>query len=93
MANDPLFWIYPTPMGGSVNGYIDRQLFDGKKSSLKFPTVDDTVADIKWTKDAQIFKVDVDRAFQNLRVDLADRIKFGIKWQNDYNINTTIAFG
>ena len=38
-------------------------------------------------------KNDVARAFRNLRVDPADALKFGIKWDNKYFLDLGIAFG
>ena len=40
-----------------------------------------------------LFKVDVAHAFRNLRVDPADCIKLGIKWNGQYFIDKAIAFG
>ena len=40
-----------------------------------------------------IFKVDVSRAFRNIRVDPVDSLKFGLQWQGQYYIDTVIAFG
>ena len=42
--------------------------------------IDDIVQDILDTDDPVIFKVDVARAFHNLRVDPVDAVKFGISW-------------
>ena len=38
-------------------------------------------------------KIDVARAFRNSRVDPADALKFGIKWDNEYFLDSVIAFG
>ena len=40
-----------------------------------------------------LFKVDVARAFRNLRVDPANALKFGIKWANEFYVDLLIAFG
>ena len=43
--------------------------------------------------DVALFKVDVARAFHNYRVDVADALKLGIKWDNVYYVDLEIAFG
>ena len=40
-----------------------------------------------------LVKIDVARGFGNLRVDPADALKFGIKWDNEYFLDSGIAFG
>ena len=40
-----------------------------------------------------LFKVDVARAFRNLRVYPADSLKIGIKWNNAFYVEVGIAFG
>ena len=80
--------------GKSVNDYIDRDSFDGNKFALKLPTIDDIVSAIdKVGEGALIAKIDVARAFRNLRVDPADALKFGIKWDNKYFLDKGITFG
>ena len=82
------------PQGRSVNGQVDRDLFDGSKFALKLPTIDNIVSAIKEVgQEAVIAKIDVARAFRNLRVDPADALKFGIKWDNKYFLDRGIAFG
>ena len=36
-------------------------------------------------------KIDISRAFRNLRVDPADAFKFGIKWKNKYYLDRAVA--
>ena len=42
---------------------------------------------------ARLFKVDISRAFRNVRIDPADAIHLGIKWGNKYYIDQSLAFG
>ena len=61
---------------------------------LKFPTIDHIAEDIvRCTDDCVLFKIDVARAFRNLRVDPVDSLKFGIKWNGGYYANLAVAFG
>ena len=83
---------YPT--FNSVNDRVTRDLFDGQQFLLKFPTVDHIVDQIKATKGRVLLaKIDIARAFRNLRVDPADTFKFGIKWKNKYYLDVSAAFG
>ena len=68
--------------------------FDMSDFCLRFPSTDD-IADEIYTHgdDLTLAKIDVARAFRNLRVDPADAIKLGIKWKNDAFIDVSVAFG
>ena len=72
---------------------MDRDKFDQKDFALKLTCIDDIVRDIANASDPVLFKVDVARAFRNLRVDPANCIKFGIKWQGSYYIDGVVPFG
>ena len=82
------------PAGASVNHFVDKTLFDGSHFTLKFPTVDNIVQEIiNCNDDPHLIKIDVSRAFRNLRVDPRDGLKFGLKWGDSYFIDGAIAFG
>ena len=65
--------------GMSLNDSVNRFSYDGNAFALKLTSIDNIIEDIKNTDDPMLFKVDVARAFGNLRVDPADCIKLGIK--------------
>ena len=72
------------PKGASGNDLVDRQHFDHSEFVLKFPTVEEIAKEsLRFGTEAVLAKVDVARAFRNLRVDPADAL-FGIKWQDQY---------
>ena len=82
------------PQGCSVNDKVSREFFDGSSFSLKFPSVDDIVNQVRHTKPPVLLaKIDVARAFRNLRVDPADAFKFGIQWKGHYYLDLAVAFG
>ena len=82
------------PHGCSLNDNVDKLHFDGKKFVLKFPSVDDIVHEIcKYSTEVLISKIDISRAFRNLRVDPADVIKFGIKWKDAFFLDVAAVFG
>ena len=82
------------PAGASLNDAVTRNLFDDRPFTLRFPTIDgilDSIRDIQGTP--MLAKIDVARAFRNLRVDPVDAFKFGIKWHNKYYLDVALAFG
>ena len=82
------------PYGNSVNSHVEASEFDGSPFILKFPTVDDIARDIvESSEDTVLFKVDVARAFRNLRADPVDSLKFGIYWRGKYYVDVGIACG
>ena len=63
MKNEVDYWFV-------LNDRVDKKSFDQSKFSLKFPFVDDIVAEIcKQDDDITIAKIDMARGFRNLRVD------------------------
>ena len=40
-----------------------------------------------------LFKIDVTRAFRNLRVDPVDVLKLGMSWNNQYYLSSAVVFG
>ena len=82
------------PRGSSVNSHVVADRFDDSAFVLRFPQIDHIAEDIiHCTDDCVLFKVDVARAFRNLRVDPVDSLKFGIKWNGSYYANLAVAFG
>ena len=82
------------PYGQSVNSHVNKEKFDSSTFSLKFPNIDNITQDIIDAKgDVVLFKVDVARAFRNLRVDPADALKLGMHWRDAFYIDLAIAFG
>ena len=81
------------PHGASLNYNVDKEYFDGSTFALKFPSIDDIVQHISGS-DTEILlsKIDVSRAFHNLRVDPADAVKFDIKWKDHYYLDLWVAF-
>ena len=81
------------PYGASVNDRVSKSHFDGRRFTLKFPLIDDIIQDILETEYPFIFKVEVARAFRNLRINPADAIKFGISWGGQSYVDLSITFG
>ena len=82
------------PPGQSVNDLVDKHRFDGYEFTFRFPSIDDIVGELKkYGSRALLAKIDVARAFRNLRVNPGDALNFGISWQGDILIDTAAAFG
>ena len=77
-----------------MNDHVHKDAFDSSPFILKFPSIDDITQSIKdATGDTVLFKADVAHAFRNLRVDPADALKLGIKWNKAFYVDVVIAFG
>ena len=76
------------------NDKVEKLKFDGSDFDLKFLSIDNIVDRINCVKgEVRLTKVDVARAFRNLRVDPADALKLGIRWKGDYFLDGSAAFG
>ena len=76
----------------SLNDQVHRLIFDGV--TVKFPSIDNIVEEIiNIGEDVTLAKVDVSRAFRNLRVDPGDVLNFGIQWQGCQYLDALAAFG
>ena len=81
------------PQGQSLNDNVDKLRFDNRHFSLKLVSVDDIIQEILACDSPLIFKIDVSRAFRNLRVDPVDVLKLGISWNGSFYLHSAIAFG
>ena len=61
--------------------------------TLKLPSVDDILELILQVEDPLMFKIDIAKAFRNLRVDPVDALKFGLSECDAFYFNTSIVFG
>ena len=68
-------------------------LIIGRPFTLKFPSVDDIVERILQITDPLTFKIDVARAFRNLRVDPVDALKFGLSWRDALYVDSDVGLG
>ena len=82
------------PKGASVNSCIPSDTYDDMPFKLKYPTIDLIVERIKEIgPSAKLFKVDLERAFRNLRVDPCDDPLMGLHWKNDVYVDVGVTFG
>ena len=78
------------PKGFALNDKVDRSRFDSDLLSLRFQFIDYIFREICSHKDDVISKIDVARAFRNLRMVPADALKLGIMWSNNVYIDVSL---
>ena len=79
---------------GSVNKATNRDLFDDKPFKLKLPSLDQLLPILEELgSDARLWKIDISRAFRNVRINPQDAIHLGTMWQNKYYIDKTWRLG
>ena len=79
---------------GSVNKATDKDIFDDRSFKLKLPSLDELLPILEdLGSDARLWKVDISRAFRNVRIDPQDAIHLGIMWHDQYYIDKNLAFG
>ena len=82
------------PLGNSVNSCVLSDVYDDIPFNLKYPTIDQVVEHIQLVgPTAKLFKVDLERAFRNLRVGPYDYPLLGLKWCDVTYIDVGVPFG
>ena len=78
----------------SVNKATSRDHFDNVQFQLKLPNLDVLIPHLeRLGSHARLFKVDISRAFRNVRIDPADSLHLGICWQDKYYLDQNLPFG
>ena len=82
------------PYGASVNDNINNNEYDGVDFDLRYPTVDDIVKSVQELgNEVLLSKIDVSRAFRNLRVDPFEYDALGLSWGGKSYIDISIPMG
>ena len=82
------------PHANSVNSCVPTNNFDFMTFQLKYPTIDHVVEKIRqYRSDALLYKVDLQRAFCNLRIDPANYNLLGLSWRQQTYIDVAMPFG
>ena len=69
------------PYGMSLNDCISDDVYDNMSFKLKYPAVQDIVDEIQaFHSDVLLLKIDISRAFRNLRIDPRDFDLLELKW-------------
>ena len=83
---------FPDPF--SVNGAIPTGSLDHATFKLRLPTPQDLANKmLELGPGCMMYKIDLSRAYRQLRSDPLDWPLLGINWQEDYYIDTAIPFG
>ena len=78
----------------SVNKATSRDHFDNIHFQLKLPNLDVLIPHLeKLGSHAKLFKVDISRAFRNVRIDPTDSLHLGIYWQDKFYLDRNLPFG
>ena len=82
------------PKGASVNTAVQRDVYLGTQYVLNYPSIDSiTDALVKLGPAALIYKIDISRAFRQIKIDPRDIDLLGMKFKNQYFIDRSVPFG
>ena len=82
------------PLGRSVNSSIPVEALDGAQFKLRLPAPSALAASIRSLgPGCDMFKVDLSRAYRQLRSDRLDWPFFGIHWQDEFFLDVAVPFG
>ena len=80
--------------GASVNNGVAKDIYLGTSNELKFPSVDLIANSLRnLGPSAKMFKINISRAFRHIKVYPGDIDLLGIKFQNKYFLDRSLAFG
>ena len=82
------------PKGASVNAHIQKDVYLGTQYVLNYPSIDSITDSLcKLGPAAKIYKVDISRAFRQIKIDPLDIDLLGLTFQNQYFIDKSVPFG
>ena len=82
------------PLDGGVNSCVPSNYFDFIQFQLKYPSIDNVVEKIKqFGPTYKLFKIDLQRAFRNLRIDPFDYNVLGLSWRSQTYVDVALPFG
>ena len=82
------------PIGQSVNSCVATDIYDNIPFKLQYPTIDQVVQKIQeYGPTCLLYKVDLERAFRNLKVDPLYYPLLGLCWWNETFIDVSVPFG
>ena len=78
----------------SLNDCVESNVYMGTPFTLKFPVVDDILDRIKSLRgECLLYKVDLKRAFRQLKIDPRDTLFTGLHFDSKYFIDLSVPFG
>ena len=81
------------PLGKGINSCINSNYHDNIEFTLKYPTIDYLIQQLSQLgPETLLVKVDLVRAFRNLRIDPYDYPMLGLKWDRGIYIDIGVPF-
>ena len=82
------------PKGLSINNGVDKDTYLSTSYLLNYPSIDNITASLcKLGPAAQLFKIDISRAFRQIKIDPGDIDLLGMKFQDHYFLDLSVPFG
>ena len=82
------------PKGLSLNNGVTKDMYLDTPYTLHYPSIDNITAALsKLGPGAHLFKIDISRAFRQIKIDPGDIDLLGMKFQGQYFIDLSVAFG
>ena len=82
------------PKGASVNTSVQKDVYLDTQYILNYPSIDSITSSlVKLGPEALIYKVDISRAFRQIKIDPRDIDLLGLKFQDNYFIDRSVPFG
>ena len=81
------------PKGASVNSFVQKDIYLGTQYILKYPSIDLITSSLsKLGPAAKIYKVNISRAFRQIKIDPMNIDLLGLKFQDQYFIDRLVPF-
>ena len=81
------------PKGASVNNGVAKDIYLGTPYDLNYPSVDSITNSLRnLGPSGQSYKIDISRAFRHIKIDPGDIDVLGIKYQDHYFLDRSVAF-
>ena len=82
------------PKGVSVNDDILKDTYLDTEYTLTYPSINNITESLnRMGPAAKIYKIDISRAFRQIKVDTSDIDLLGLKFENSYFLDMSIPFG
>ena len=81
------------PKDTSVNASVQKDIYLGTQYVLNYPSIDLIISSLcNLGPAAKIYKVDISRAFRQIKIDPMDIDLLGLKFQDQYFIDKSVPF-
>ena len=77
----------------AVNSHTELGSYEGTPCVVTLPTIVHVLHQVLKSEDPYLIKVDISRAFRNIRIDPGDAMKCGVQHQGGYYVDKSLVFG